>query len=123
VSLTERRFAVSKKATAKVARVARGTTFRLQLSESATVKFVITYRTKSTKCPSHHGHRPRHCTRTIVAGTLTRKLQAGKRSVPFSGRIGRRALSPRSYTVTITGTDAAGNRSKPTTLSFTIVRG
>jgi hypothetical protein len=43
-------------------------------------------------------------------------------SLKFSGRIGRRALRPGSYRATITATDAAGNKSRPKTLSFKIVR-
>lgn len=41
----------------------------------------------------------------------------------FSGRIGKKALKPGSYRLTITVIDAAGNVSKPVVKRFKIVRG
>jgi hypothetical protein len=68
-----------------------------------------------------HKH-AKHCTRTITVGTLTRSREpAGPDKVPFSGRIGNRALSPRSYNAILRASNAAGP-SKPVRLSFTIVR-
>jgi len=43
--------------------------------------------------------------------------------VPFSGRIGKSALRPGSYTATITAIDPAGNRSKAVRVKFTVVKG
>ena len=63
------------------------------------------------------------CTRLIAAGSLSRDLAAGRRSVPFSGRIGRRALAPGFYRATITDRDGAGNASRQHVLPFTIVAG
>jgi hypothetical protein len=42
--------------------------------------------------------------------------------VPFSGRLGRRALKPGRYRAVIAATDAAGNKSSTVTLTFRIVR-
>jgi hypothetical protein len=65
----------------------------------------------------------RPCTRFVAAGRLTRKNQAaGAHRVPFSGRIGRRALRPGKYRAAIVAADASGKRSKPALTSFTIVR-
>jgi hypothetical protein len=46
----------------------------------------------------------------------------GANGFVFSGRIGRRALTPGRYQVALTATDAAGNTSRPATRVFTIVR-
>ena len=46
----------------------------------------------------------------------------GATAVPFSGRIGRRALKPGKYRVTVVVADAAGNRSKPRSIGFRVVR-
>jgi CSLREA domain-containing protein len=129
VGLSAKRFAVSAKPTAKSARrtrrVPHGTTIRLTLSEQATVRFTITHKVTRT-CTVRKGRKKvrQRCTKTVTAGTLTRRgLRTGARGVPFSGRIGRTALKPGAYRLTIIGTDAAGNRSKPSTLALTIVRG
>jgi hypothetical protein len=67
--------------------------------------------------------RRRACTRLLRAGTLTRTLPAGRRSITFSGRIGKRALLVGDYRATVTAVDAALNVSRARTVTFTIVRG
>jgi hypothetical protein len=58
----------------------------------------------------------------VKKGTLTRRsLAAGGRRVAFSGRIGKRRLAPGRYRATLVAT-AAGLKSKPAKLSFTVVR-
>ena len=65
----------------------------------------------------------RRCTRYKRAGTLTRRnLPAGRNTIRFSGRIGKRALAPGGYRATVTATDPAGNRSTPTRATFRIAR-
>lgn len=61
--------------------------------------------------------------RRLSFGTLTRSGRpAGMQSLAWSGRIGRKALRPRRYTLSVRATDAAGNRSAARTLRFRIVR-
>jgi len=55
-------------------------------------------------------------------GTLTRKANAGTTSVPFSGRLGRRALGPGSYKATLAATGADGARSDAKTVRFRVIR-
>ncbi len=104
-----------------------GTTFRYTLSEPAKVKLVIAQKVpgrrvgKSCRKPSRRAHGKR-CTRFVKRGTLRRTGLAGTNSLKFSGRIGRRALKPGRYRVTITATDAAGNVSRPARLSFRVVK-
>lgn len=106
----------------------KGTTFRYTLSETATVKIVITQRRsgrrKGIRCvaPRRSLRKKAKCTRFTRKGTLTRTSHQGPNSVGFSGRIGSKALSPGSYSATITATDAAKNTSGPKTISFTIVK-
>jgi hypothetical protein len=104
--VTNRRFRVSRRATAQIAgrkrRTPAGTVLRLGLSERATLAVSI-----------GHGN--------VVRGTLVRASAGpGDVTVPFSGRIGRRALPPGSYLATVTAIDGAGNRSKPARVRFAI---
>ena len=128
VGLVRDRFAVAGGPTA-IRAVARGTAFRFRLSEGG----VVTIRLERARLGRRVGrrclaairarrHRP-GCTRLTAVGTLTRRLAAGARSVPFSGRIGRRALLPSHYRATINARDVAGNVSRRHGLRLTIVAG
>jgi hypothetical protein len=64
--------------------------------------------------------RPR-CTRYVTAGTLRRSGKTAANQVAFSGRIGRRKLSPGTYRATAAAKDPAGNASAPSRTGFTIV--
>jgi hypothetical protein len=64
----------------------------------------------------------RRCTLALRSGTLTRKAAAGKNSLKFSGRIGRRKLRVGRYRLIVTARDAAGNTSQPRRLGLRIVR-
>jgi hypothetical protein len=129
VSMTNRRFRVGKRATAIAARKAPlGTSFHFTLSANANLQITISRSTpglgegRACRAPSAKLERAhaKRCTRAIPVGTLTRASEAkGADDISFSGRIGRRALSPGDYMATVSATDAAG-RSKPVTLSFTI---
>ena len=67
--------------------------------------------------------RAKRCTRYIaVRPSLKRAVAAGPTAVPFSGRIGRRALRPGRSRLTVVVADAAGNRSKPRSIGFRVVR-
>jgi len=66
--------------------------------------------------------RAKRCNRYVAAGKLTRTGAAGGVSVPFSGRIGRRALPLGSYRTTLRAADMAGNRSARSRVTFRIVR-
>lgn len=131
-SLTNRRFRVGKQATAISARkLPRGTVFRFTLSAPAKLRIAITRsahglrRGRSCVAPSAKLRRAnaRHCTRTLTVGTLTRTHQSsGAGHISFSGRIGRRALSPHSYRAVLTASNEEAGLSLPVTLSFTVVR-
>jgi hypothetical protein len=106
-----------------------GTTFSFSLNEQATVTFRYTRALRGRKVG--HGcvaqtnanrHRP-SCTRTITEDSISFIGHSGMNHVAFQGRISRfKKLGLGSHTLIITATNAAGQRSQPKSLSFTIVR-
>ena len=115
LSLTHSRFRVGGRATAQIAVRGRahapaptGSVLALTISERATLAIEIsrTVRRKHT-----------------VVGMLVRE-SAGPGSVglAFSGRIGATALAPGAYSLRVTAIDGAGNRSRPASGTFTVVR-
>jgi hypothetical protein len=84
----------------------RGTQLRFTLSEPARLRIAMTR-------IAGHKRRP--------AGTVAVAQQAaGRHHVRLMGRIGRRSLGPGRYRARIVAIDAAGNRSAPVSLGFTI---
>lgn len=134
--LSAKRFRVGKARTPVAAqkrrgkRAAAGTTIRFRLSEAADVR--ISFERKAAgrrnggRCvkPKPRLRSKKLCTRWVKAGkALTRKgLGAGPQKAAFSGRIGRRALKPGGYRLTTVATGAAGAKSKPKRVSFTVVQ-
>lgn len=137
-SLSHKRFRVARQATPLRARASAkkrkkaplGTAFRFTLSTPAEVRIAIKRRAsglrKGKRCVAptaklKRAHAKR-CKRLVTLGTLVRaNLGAGKNSVAFSGRLGSRALRPRSYKATLSARNAAGH-AKGATLSFKVVR-
>jgi hypothetical protein len=59
----------------------------------------------------------------VVKGTLSFTGHSGKNRVSFQGRISHsKKLLPGTYTLVITATNAAGQNSAPSRLSFTILK-
>jgi len=113
-------------------RIPRGTQLRFTSSEAAKLTILVERQVPGRKlrkgkkriCRPVH-KRPTHgaCKALRRRATLTRHVQAGKGHVSLSGRIGKRRMTPGRYRLTITATDAAGNRSRPIHRSFTILAG
>lgn len=99
ISLSRARFRVGSGAT-------RGTKLKFTSSEASQLSLAITRAGK----------------RKPVA-SLSRKIAAGRGRLTVSGRIGAKTLRPARYSLIVTAKDAAGNASKPTRLSFTILPG
>jgi hypothetical protein len=109
-----------------------GTTFSFTLNQPATVRLAFTQRA-SGRVVSVNGHREcvaqtkhngqrRSCVRTVTAAGLSLKAPSGADNIGFAGRVTHtHKLTPGSYTVTITATNAAGASSPPMSLRFTIV--
>jgi uncharacterized delta-60 repeat protein len=131
-SLTNKRFRAGPKQTALSAAKKKpkpapvGTTIRTTLSEPATETFTIEKSergvTSKGKCvaPSRK-LKGKACTRFVRKGVLTRKGRQGSNSLAFSGRIGKKALATGAYRVLVVAVDAAKNRSKTVTSTFTVV--
>jgi hypothetical protein len=98
LTLTPRRFAVG-------ARSARRGAFRFTLSEPAKVTIRIQRLRSGRK-------------RTV--GRIARNGRAGANRVAFSGRLHRRKLKPGRYVATAIAVDAAGQRSTPRRVRFTV---
>jgi uncharacterized delta-60 repeat protein len=106
-----------------------GTTFSFALNEPAVVTFAFTQRQTGrkvghnclAKTPKNAGRKP--CQRTVTVATLRFNGHAGTNKVVFQGRVSSRLkLKLGRYALVITATNAAGARSAPASLSFTIVR-
>jgi hypothetical protein len=106
-----------------------GTTISVKLSQPAIATLTFsqprTGRKVRRRCvsPTQSNRRKPRCTIPNVRGTLTFNGHAGTNEVHFQGRLSRtKKLKPGRYTLTITATDSAGNRSNAKATSFTIVR-
>jgi len=115
-SLTRKRFAVSTKPTATTA-TAKGTTFKYGVDLAGRVRITI------SACRRGTGkHRKNLCAKQTRRGSLTRTAaKAGRSRLAFSGRIGKKALTPGRYRARITVTPAAPDLpSKARTVDFTV---
>jgi hypothetical protein len=105
-----------------------GTTFQFTLNQAATVRFAFAQllpgRQVNGKCVAQTTRNRNHkaCTRSVPSGSLSFSAGAGPHKLAFQGRLGRTKLKPGTYALTITATNAAGQRAT-TTLAFTIVNG
>jgi hypothetical protein len=86
----------------------KGTTFTLNVDERSTL--VLSFMGKV------HGRRV-----TVPAVLIRTRRGPGVVSIAFSGRVGGAGLKPGSYVASVTAIDAAGNRSRPATVSFKVV--
>lgn len=132
--LTHARFRVGASSTATVARRATrkptpsGTTLSLRVDERALV--VVSF--SGTVAGHRSGGRCRPgpatrrgasaCRASVLAPALVRTGRGpGAVSIPFSGTAGGHRLAPGTYTASVVAIDAAGNRSRPATVRFTVL--
>ncbi len=106
-----------------------GTTFSFSLNEQAAVTFSFTQLvggregTHGCLARTHANARRKGCSYAVTLGTLSFTGQDGTNSVLFMGRVSHtEKLKPGRYTLVITATNTAGQKSAPQKLSFTIVR-
>jgi hypothetical protein len=106
-----------------------GTTFSFSLNEQASVRFSFTQKAKGRKVDgkcvtkSQKNTKRKSCKRTVTVGTLSFTGHAGADKVVFQGRISRsKKLRPGRYTLVITATNTADQKSAPQTLGFAIVK-
>jgi hypothetical protein len=130
-SVTPSRFAVDPNgAPESQAGVARGTTFRYDLSKKADVFFFLDRGAKGRVVGGHcrrqtrtnRHHKP--CPFYVRSGSFKQAGKEGTNVKPFSGRVGKLKLAPAHYKVTLVAVDSMGNPSTPgTVLRFTLLRG
>ncbi len=136
VRLTNKKFAVGKKKTAKVSAkkkrkakgAKRGTKVKFTLNTDASVTIRIEKKAKGRKVKgkcrkvTRKNKAKKKCPRFVKAGKLVRKTgKKGANSVAFSGRIGNKKLKPGRYRVVITAYTKVG-ASNTVRRPFTIVR-
>jgi len=123
-------FRVAPGRTPRVAqRAPAGTTLRFTLDDSADATVAIQRRTTGRRAkgrcakPTRRLAGARRCTRWAAAGTLTRRgLPGGQVAIPFTGRIGAKALAPGRYRARITPIDQWRNKGRVGTATFRVVR-
>jgi PKD repeat protein len=129
--LTHSRFRVSRgrRPVSRRDRAPLGTTFQFLLSEAAKVTIslarIVPGQRRDGRClaraPRHPHHHAAGCSTPLVIGTLPRSTEsAGRDSVAFNGRVGRRVLTRGSYEAVLMASNEGGS-SKPLTLKFTVV--
>jgi hypothetical protein len=117
-----------KRASVAAKRAKKGTTFKYSLSESARVVFTIERalpgRKVGGKCkkPSRSNRKKKRCTRYKLFGRFAHQGAAGNNSKKWSGKIGKKKVSPGKYRATLVATDAGGNKSQPKRLNLKVVR-
>jgi hypothetical protein len=106
-----------------------GTIFSFSLNQQATVELsfvreAVGRRVGHRCAPATRRNRRRaHCTISSPVGALSFTGHAGQNRAYFDGRISvSQALAPASYGLTLTATNAAGQRSAPRSVHFTIER-
>jgi hypothetical protein len=111
------------------AKTPTGTTFSFSLNEQAAVTFSFTQlvggREGAHGCfaRTHANAQRKGCSYAVTRGTLSFTGHDGTNSVRFTGRVSyTEKLKPGRYTLVITATNTAGQKSAPQKLSFTIVK-
>ncbi|HEY5344369.1 MAG TPA: PKD domain-containing protein [Solirubrobacteraceae bacterium] len=106
-----------------------GTRFSFSVNESARVSLAFTQVVDGRKVKGQciaqtmQNHESRSCRQMAGRGTLSFGATSGRSNLSFQGRVSRQgSLKPGRYLVTITAVNAAGERSSPTSLAFTIVK-
>jgi Ca2+-binding RTX toxin-like protein len=127
LTLNPRKFSTARSG-ASVARVI-GTRVSYRLSEAATATFDVQRagagRRVGGRCvrPTSKNRQARACRRWLrVRGTFVHSGRAGVDRLHFTGRVAGRRLRPGGYRLRVIARDTAGNRSRPRTATFTIVR-
>lgn len=101
--------------------------FSFRLDRPATVMIAIQTTARGRrvggrcKAATHKLRHRRPCTRVITIKTLPRVGHTGLNKVPFTGRIGKRALKPGHYRAVFTAINGAGTSGQHV-LTFTIVK-
>ena len=112
-----------------LAKAKAGTLVSYRLSERATVTFTVQRAVagrligRSCVRATKLLRKKRACTRLVpLGGSLARSRPGGADHFRFTGRLGRKALTPGSYRLTARAADGAHNRSLPVSREFRVLR-
>lgn len=133
-SLSPARFSVGALRPARRARPkrpARGSTLRFTLSEAASVTLTADRRERGrrsgSKCvkstPALVRRKAKACTRYVAKGTVRLTGRSGANRTTFTGKVAGKSLPRGTFRLTVDATDAARNKARARTLTFTIVKG
>jgi hypothetical protein len=112
---------------ARRSRLPLGTTFSFSLDQAAQVELSFARLTGGRKAggrcvsPALAAPRAQRCTRSLSAGTLTIRAQAGGNALAFGGKTSLGRLPAGTYAVELSATGLTGHPSAPVSLRFTIV--
>ena len=112
----------------KRVKAGRASTFSFTLSEAAQVTIAFARKAPGRKVgkhcakPGRANRTKRRCSRYVKVGRLRTSGVAGVNRYRFGGKIAKKALEPGAYRVTLTATDAAGNRSAAPPIALTVKR-
>ncbi len=95
------------------------------VSETSVVTFtgelVVKGHKSGKKCVAPAKKKAKACTLyTKLGGALRVNAKAGANTVSFAAKLGTKKLGPGTYRLTAVAIDAAGNRSKPSTVTVTV---
>ncbi len=122
VSLTRSAFCVGR----RCPRSRRGTAVRFGLSGPASVRFRVDRRLAGRRVggrcrrATRRNRDGRRCSLYAKVGSFSRPGTAGANRIPFSGKIGTRALRPGSYRLSVTAIGANGARSAVKRIRFRV---
>jgi predicted phage tail protein len=105
-----------------------GTTFSFVLNEPASVALafnqIVHGRKVHGRCVAQtkKNRKSRACSSAVTKGTVHVDAHTGTNRIVVQGRLSRSQLEPGRYTLAVVATNAAGQRSRPRSLMFTILK-
>lgn len=115
-------------AAAKKRKAKRGTRISFNSSEAGTARILVTPLLKGRKVgkrclkATRKRRKRKSCTRLGRATTLSRVVKAGANTIPFTGRLGGKAVKPGRYRIEVSLADSLGNRSQSQRLTVRVVK-
>jgi hypothetical protein len=101
-------------------------TLKYSVSEGSSLSVAFQRHTKGHKagkvCKKGTKKHARSCTIVKTLGTVTLHGLSGAKTIKIPAKYGKHTLAPGTYFAVLTPIDAAGNRGKPKTLEFRVVR-
>ncbi len=126
VDLKAKKSRAAAKPKAKTKKTPAGATLKFKLKEWGTAAIEIQRQTtgrkvgKTCAAKTKKNARRKSCKRTVVLSTLQSDGGTDATRVSISGAIGKRALKPGRYVLSVRGRDLSGDLSKARTVAFTI---